>query len=189
VGEWSSGWTQQIDFPGHTGSADYKANIEGCPDWVPLVGLYAGQPCNNPGDTDPERGCLGAKTGMAQGPTRDGVNNLVEQDDDAYWNGSDVVSPKADSPRVVPIVLFNTGDYVNSGCTGTGCMVKVVNIMGFFVEGMCDDVQAAGKLASGTVCDDPGKTVVGRLVAEGAQYKGSAGNNPGAFIQVPRLVR
>ena len=73
VGTWSAGWTQEIDFPGHTGSDEYEEAIRSCPSWIPTVGLWAGQPCNNAGDADPARGCLSSKTGMSQGPTTSGV--------------------------------------------------------------------------------------------------------------------
>src|SRR5262245_58087103 len=37
---WSSGWAMEIDFPGHTGSSVYGDVIQGCPDWVPTVGIF-----------------------------------------------------------------------------------------------------------------------------------------------------
>ena len=193
VGTWSAGWTQEIDFPGHTGSDEYEEAIRSCPSWIPTVGLWAGQPCNNTGDADPARGCLSSKTGMSQGPTSAGVDGLIDLDSGAYWDDFNdrVVSTQARSKRIVPIVLFHTSDYVASGCSGTGCMVKVVNIMGFFVEGMCDDVAAQGRLDPDTYCDTPNKTVVGRLVSQASQFKGGSGeSSPGAsFLQIYRLVR
>ena len=111
---------------------------------------------------------------MSQGPTSDGVRDLVDLDDGAYWDDLNdrVVSTQAKSKRIVPIVIFHTADYVASGCGGTGCMVKVVNIMGFFVEGMCDTVASQGRLDPETFCDTPEKTVVGRLVSHESQVQG-----------------
>jgi hypothetical protein len=193
VGTWSAGWTQELDFPGHTGSSEYEDAIRGCPSWIPTVGLWAGQPCNVTADANPELGCVSSKTGMSQGPTSAGVRDLVLLDDGAYWDdlNDTVVSTQAKSKRIVPIIIFHTADYVASGCTGTGCVVKVVNVMGFFVEGMCDDVMSQGRLDSTTFCDVPSKTVVGRLVSHAAQYRGGPGeSSPGAtFLQIYRLVR
>ena len=192
VGTWSAGWTQELDF-GCLGSDCYRESIATCPSWIPTVGLWDGQPCDDPTDENPELGCVSAKTGMSQGPTSLGVGDLLALDTAAYWNTStkQVVTTFAKSPREVPIVLFHTNDYVASGCTGTNCVVKVVNIMGFFVEGMCNDVMAQGRLEPTTYCDDPTKTVVGRMVAQASQYRGGRGAAPPgtSFLQIYRLVR
>jgi hypothetical protein len=192
VGTWSAGWTQEVDF-GCVGSDCYREAIAGCPAWIPTVGLWAGQPCDDTDDVNPALGCVSSKTGMSQGPTDQGVGDLVDLDAGAYWNDADntVVTSYAKSPREVPIILFHTSDYAASGCTGTNCVVKVVNVMGFFVEGMCDDVAAQNRLEPTTFCDEPNKTVVGRLVAHTAQYRGGAGESSegASFLQVFRLVR
>jgi hypothetical protein len=193
VGTWSAGWTQELDF-GCLGSDCYREAIATCPSWIPTVGLWAGQECDDPTDADPPLGCVSAKTGMSQGPTSQGVTDLINLDYGAYWdnvNDRVVTTHLGKSPREVPIILFHTNDYVASGCTGTNCVVKVVNIFGFFVEGMCNDVDAQGRLEPTTYCDDPTKTVVGRLVAHAAQYRGGRGeSSPGAgFLQIYRLVR
>ena len=138
VGTWTAGWSREIDFPGFPGSDNMRAAIEGCPSFVPTVGYWAGQTCEDPDDTYPACGCLGVKTGMSQGPTSQGVETVYNTDPDAYWNGTKVVSNwYRTSPRIQPVVLFHTGDYVAQGCSGTTCMVKVVSIMGFFIEGVC----------------------------------------------------
>jgi hypothetical protein len=69
--------------------------------------------------------------------------------------------------------------------------VKIANIIGFFVEGMCGDVKAAGKLAPGMDCTDPGKDVVGRIVTLPGIYVTGVGTTPAnaAFIWVVQLVR
>ncbi len=50
--------------------------------------------------------------------------------------------------RIRPIAIFDIAHYMlNPACVnqaGTGCVVRVANIVGFFVEGMCDDVRTAG---------------------------------------------
>ena len=81
TGSWSSGWTMQVDF-GVTGSNVYRDEISGCPDYVPTVGLYDGSiSCASKSDTaDPSKGCLSVKTGMAQGPTSQGIADLIALD-------------------------------------------------------------------------------------------------------------
>jgi Putative Flp pilus-assembly TadE/G-like len=194
-GDWLAGWSNEIQFPGATGSSDMQAAIEGCPDFVPEVGFYAGQPCDRMEDEDPARGCLRVKPGVSQGPTTQGVDTLVGYDEYAYWNGTEVTSSAfAESPRIVPIPLFDPADFIvnqAASCSGAGCVIKVVNIMGFFVEGVCADVAAQGRLEATTYCADDTKDIVGRLVGYVGTRRGGAGNVPvgNAFILVTRLVR
>jgi len=213
VGTWSSGWTQQIDF-GTTGSSAYRAEIAGCPGYVPTVGLYDGSiPCAARGDTpDPERGCISVKTGMAAGPTSQGVGDLIGRDPTSTWDtGTNSVSggcmvvgscvdengnPTTISPRIAPLALFNTLVYyneANSGaCSGTGCVAQVVNLLGFFIEGMCNDVypNVATRPAYCGTPSEANKAVVGRLMAYPGQTLGSAGPaTPASFIKITRLVQ
>ena len=194
-GSWLAGWSNEIQFPGATGSSDYESAIIGCPSFVPEVGFYAGQPCDRMEDEDPARGCLRVKQGVSQGPTTQGVDTLVGYDADAYWNGSAIMgSDFAESPRIVPIPLFDPADFVvnqASSCSGSNCVIKVVNIMGFFVEGVCKDVKDQGRLDATTYCDDDNKDIVGRLMGYMGTRRGGAGNVPtgNAFILVTRLVR
>jgi hypothetical protein len=76
---------------------------------------------------------------------------------------------------------------MSQGCSGTTCIGKVANIIGFFVEGMCKDVT----LDNGNVCADPTKDVVGRIVTlPGTLANGVGTTDPSAaFITVIRLVR
>ena len=190
-GSWLAGWSSEIQFPGATGSSDYEDAIIGCPSFVPEVGFYAGQPCDNKDHEDPARGCLRVKQGVSQGPTTHGVDTLVGYDPDAYWNGTEVAgSDFAESPRIVPIPLFDPADFVvnqASSCSGSNCVIKVVNIMGFFVEGVCKDVA----LDPTTYCADDKKDIVGRLVGYVGAKRGGAGNVPigNSFILIMRLVR
>ena len=64
------------------------------------------------------------------------------------------------------MVVLDINHYVASGCTGGTCVGKVANIIGFFLEGMCNTVT----LDPGLVCDDPTKDVVGRIVTLPAQH-------------------
>jgi hypothetical protein len=201
VGEYSSGWTQEIDF-GISGSSAYQDELEGCPDWVPTVAVWDGQyKCDAKGDTpDPTRGCVSVKTGMSAGPTSHGVGTIVQSDPDAVFVGDHVeggcmedhscVNPNgvSISPRIVPIALFDTATYVAeaAACSGTGCVAKISNIVGFFVEGMCDEVYHSPPPYCGS---HPDKAVVGRFVDYPGTYLGTGGATTSKFTLMVRLVR
>ncbi len=195
--EWSSGWSLEIDLNGGNGGNVYRDEIAGCPAWVPTVGLYAPPtPCNSRPDTDPEKGCINVKTGVKQGPTEQGAGDLIAYDPAAKWNTAtnsvtggcttagncQTVNPLglSISPRIVPIALFNPQAYVDAGYNGNNGMARVVNLLGFFVEGMCSDLYPSAQYPSpppswcGTG-NDPSKTVVGRLMLYPGQGSGAAG--------------
>jgi Flp pilus assembly protein TadG len=189
IGAWSAGWTQEIDL----GSATTEEQISGCPSFVPTVGIYNPSvgPCAAPGDaTDAARGCVNVKTGLSP-VTSDGVRDLVARDSDAVWDSSTkrVIEFGGISERVVPLAVFNTLAYYNESpaCGTPGCVAQVVNIVGFFVEGMCNKVT----LDPGVSCPDPSSDVVGRLMNYPAQILTAAGAvTPAAsFLTVTRLVR
>jgi len=213
VGGWSSGWTMEIDFPGHPGSADYGAEIEGCPSWVPEVGLYdPNDPsfvCNVRANENPPKGCVGVKTGMSAGPTKSGVADLIALDSTATWNpttkrveGGCMVTGtclNADgqavglSARIVPLAIFNPAAYVAGdalyGYNGTNGVAQVQNLLGFFVEGMCDDVYATIPPYCGTPAEAK-KMVVGRLMNYPGQHKGGSGPaGPATFLKFTWLVK
>jgi hypothetical protein len=197
-GNYSAGWANEVDLPNSTGSKDYKWNIENCNE-TPIGIASATDPCPA---VDWEHGCVSIKTGVSQGPTSQGIGTLtkglVGQDPAAVWNPS-ATSPVAgktgavtggggmSSPRVRPIVIIDINNYINRGCSGTTCIAKVANIIGFFVEGMCKDVT----LDSGMACDDPNKDVVGRIVTLPGSFASGTGtvDESAAFVKVVRLVR
>ena len=100
------------------------------------------------------------------------------------------------SPRIAPLAIFNTLAYyneANSGaCSGTGCVAPVVNLLGFFIEGMCDDVYPSVATRP-TYCGSPSqanKAVVGRLMNYPGQSLSTAGPaTPASFLKITRLVR
>jgi hypothetical protein len=201
-GTWSSGWTMQIDF-GCPGANCYRDAISDCQPWIPVVGIYDGTvPCADRSDTpNPPRGCLDVRTGMTNGPTQQGVGNLIAQDTGASWNtgtnsvqGGCMASQTCQmSPRIVPIAIFNTAAYVaQTSCSGTGCRAQVSQIIGFFVEGMCDDVypnQATRPPYCGTNAEAR-RMVVGRLMNYPGQWSAEAGNpGPTSFVRAISLVR
>ena len=146
VGTWSAGWTQEMDFPDASDPTDYREAIATCPAWIPTVGLWAGQECDDPTDHDPEPAASRPRRACHRDRRVSAWATLLRSTPARI--GTQAPSGGHEhSTRVhanVPIVLFHTADYAASGCGGTGCIVKVVNIMGFFVEGMCDDRDGAG---------------------------------------------
>jgi hypothetical protein len=162
-------------------------------------------------------GCLSVKTGWVEGPAEQGISDggagvdtpLFEQDEDAVWNwgvncgpngeigcvvkSSSDASPNMTSARIRPLPVIDNTQYIASGCSGTGCIAKVVNIVGFFVEGMCDEVKAAGGLDPGNDCD-PGSNergqVVGRIVTLDGRLMGTGDPvDASSFVKFVRLVR
>ena len=88
--------------------------------------------------------------------------------------------------------MFNTAVYAASGCSGTNCVAQVVNLLGFFVEGMCDDVypSAATRPSYCGSNAEAQKAVVGRLMAYPGQFSGVSGSaGPSTFLKVTRLIR
>jgi Putative Flp pilus-assembly TadE/G-like len=202
---WSAGWMQELQFPACTGSnpSCYGTEITSCPSWIPTVGLYDGSvPCGKSDTPDPTHGCIQVKPGVSQGPTSSGVGTLVGLDRSATWdsvnkkvtnscmdthscvdaNGNSI----AISPRIIPIALFDPSAYWNENCGGNTCNAQVVNLFGYFLEGMCNDVY--GNNGAPSYCDKPTQDVVGIMMA----YPGvllSGGTTTSTFAKAVRLVR
>jgi hypothetical protein len=171
-------------------------------------------------------GCLGVSTGVTSGPTDHGVEGggpdgpegepgIVPEDPGAKWSWSvnlgpngiagGVVdangNPNMSSPRIRPIAVFDIAHYMqNPACkaqAGTGCVVKVANIIGFFVEGICDTLRDANPslLEPGNNCDPQNnvarRQVVGRITTLPAKFFEGGGNvsKDAAFLLIVRLVR
>src|SRR4029079_5298902 len=90
TGNYSSGWSQMVCLQG--------ANCSGSDirDWLttcnpqPIGIATAANPCTA---VDMTHGCIDVKTGVAQGPVTQGVNNAIGTDSSAVWN------PTADGPN------------------------------------------------------------------------------------------
>jgi hypothetical protein len=205
--EYAAGWSREIDLNGGNGGNVYRDEISSCPTWVPTIGLYAPPTaCAGPPDTNYVKGCLNVKDGVKQGPTDQGTTNLIALDPDAHWDSltNTVTGGCTDSgtcqsinpagvnisPRIAPVALFSPQDFFDDNCSGGNpCMVKVVNLLGFFIEGMCSDVYAVPPAWCGTA-SDPSKTVVGRLMPyPGQSDAGSGSAGPDTFVKVLRLIR
>jgi Flp pilus assembly protein TadG len=165
----SSGWFQALNLPGSNGGNDYRNNIRGCHPATFAIGDTL--------DVD-------SKQGNMVGPTKQGVDDLVDVDPGAYWDvasksikGSCAPGTCADgkyythSPRIVPVPLVDL-DAFFAGSPNGKSNVPIKNIMGFFVEGM------------------DGKDVLGRLAAIPGFVKGNTGvDETASFLRKVMLVR
>jgi Flp pilus assembly protein TadG len=145
-------------IPGNSGGSDYRRDIAGCNTTI--------VPFNY--DMTPEPGNM-------VGPTKQGMDDLIAKDPDAYWDTvhNKVISSKNPSPRVVAIPLFDPYYYEDGKHNGRTASLRAVNYLGFFVEEM------------------QGNEVKGRITPIGGLYKGSGfGVAPtGAFPKAIRLVQ
>lgn len=152
------GWFFPVALSDTPGGDEYRDNIAGCVgevwgigDWIPV------------------------EPGNMIGPTSQGVNDLIALDPDASWNTTtksvddscvddDPPScPFLRSPRIVAIPIFDL-DIYQTGRTGGRIDIKIVNILGFFIEEMTegkDGKNVRGYLASQPALIDAGKGEVG----------------------------
>jgi hypothetical protein len=159
----TAGWFFPIDLPlpggPTTGGQRYRQNIASC-NSLPV----------NIGDL------LWTEPGNMIGPTNQGVSDLIAQDPGATWNGTDVVGGlygANNSPRIVPIPIFNVDAYYFQDKTSGRFQVQVTNILGFFVEQM------------------QGQDVTGILLPYRAQFNPGGANveETSAFLYSVVLVR
>jgi len=224
VGQFSAGWSNKVDLPGSVGANEYRWDIKNCNETpvgiAPPGQTCAGYPNSGTTLDEAAAGCLGVGTGLSQGPTKQGIEQggpdglpVVQQDPNAVWNPSvtgpeglpgAVVNSASDptlnmsSERIRPIAIFDIAHYMqNPSCVnqaGTGCVIRVANIVGFFIEGMCDTVRAAGGLTPGNDCGAgpaANSEVVGRIVTLPSIYVSGTGNvaEDAAFLKIVRLAR
>lgn len=197
VGNYSTGWANLVYFPGSTGANDVKDDIVTC-NGLGVGIATASNPCTA---SDEAHGCLDIKGGVTAGPIKSGINTVVGYDSTAAWNptapgpdgltGAVVGGQGMATPRIRGIAIIDIEHYDNSGCSGGTCIAKVANIIGFFIEGMCDDVIAKGQLDPGLGCDDPTKDIVGRIVTVPASSITGVGTveSSASFLKIVRLVR
>ena len=210
--EYSSGWSMRIELGGGPGANVYREEIVSCPDYVKTIGIYDGDPpcVRRLTDVREEEGCVGVEPGVAQGPTDQlGVQELLEMDRSATWNtttntidggctdagdcrqhnptGANI------SPRVIALALFDPQACATASCTtGNNTVAQVVNIMGFFLEGMCNDVypDPATRPAWCGTNQEAAKMVVGRLMNYPGRIRGGTGSaGPENFLKVVQLIR
>jgi hypothetical protein len=169
----SSGWFMEIRLPradgAWSGGNTYENNIKTCGGLTYSI-AKPDVPCptNIDQDTAAEwaaKGCFLVKTGGTVGPTRQGVEFLINKDLGATWSGGKITgsafSPATNSPRVVPIGVMDIDDYLSRDPTGTNGIARLVNIYGFFIEGMgTGEYNGDGVIETST----NGKAVIGRLI-------------------------
>lgn len=223
VGKYSAGWAGGVDLNGGTGANIFRQNLWDCNFNNISVGIAAededcsGYPSSGTTTEMAQAGCLGIKTGVMSGPTEQGVDGggpvppgmaITQQDPGAVWSptansGRGAVVDASnrmnmDSPRIRPVAVMDINHYMDQevNCSGgTGCTVKISNIVGFFVEGMCNDIKSAGRLASGTDCVGPANDwknqVVGRIVTLPGSFVTGNGApvTESSFVKVVQLIR
>lgn len=222
VNQFSAGWANKVNLPGSKAGdyLDDIRECNEAVVGIALPGETCTEYPNNT-TTLPEAaaGCLGVSTGVTQGPTDQGIEGggppgypaVIQQDPSAIWN-PDVTGPDGQqgavvvsasdptlnmaSDRIRPIAIFDIGHYMqNPSCvsgTGTACVIRVANIVGFFIEGMCGTVRDAGRLEPGQNCGPkPNREVVGRIVTMPSMYFAAVGDvaEDAAFLKIVRLVR
>jgi hypothetical protein len=142
-------------MPGGTGGSFYRDNIANCNTTTIAV--------NSPMTQEP---------GNMVGPTNQGIDALMAQDPDAYWDGTKVVSSFGKSPRVFPLPLYDPDVYQNGKQTGRNADLISRNWIGVFLEGR------------------QGNNVFGRIVPITGVIDNNAGPAPeGVFPRAIRLVR
>ncbi|MBI3493163.1 MAG: hypothetical protein HY047_15495 [Acidobacteria bacterium] len=145
-------------MPSNTGADDYRNNISSCNPTVVTPGDLMTQ---EPGDMT--------------GPTDQGIDDLIAQDPNAYWDTTcNCVQGSAfgKSPRVFPIPLFDPDYYQSGKINGRNATLKVANWIGFFVV------------------TRSGNNVTGRITPILGIVDPSAGPAPaGAFPRAIRLVQ
>ena len=193
----SSGWAMELDLANvdaNGSGAAYGENILGCTsDTVTIA-----DPTQDCAGLDrPDLGCIGVRTGAQAGDNHSNPNKplgeLLNEDAGATWSDSPspghVISTQSPSARIVPVAVFDIADYLAHGYNGTNGSVKVVNILGFFVEGTCGDNFYKEPYL---VCPNGGSAndaIVGRLMNYPGLGLGSGGHVKGSFGTVIVLVR
>jgi Putative Flp pilus-assembly TadE/G-like len=109
--------------------------------------------------------------GNMNGPTTAGVDQLIAQDPNAYWDTANnrLVTNMHPSPRVITIPLFDPVYYTTGVTQGRYADLKIANFLGFFIESRS------------------GNSVYGRITPVGGVLTDSP-PMPGAFPVVIRLV-
>jgi Flp pilus assembly protein TadG len=212
LGVRSPGWVMTVDLPnasvGTEGLPTVLDNIANCHDGIVAV-ADEDNPCEEPSSEDPAdypdgivaMTCLSVEPGNAWGPQETALEDWIGPDDiNDYWdsslNGGFGGPSNASSRRIVPLALFNPQHYASHGWTGANGVVKIVNILGFFIQGTCGGgtpIDGPGFAHEGYLAcssSGPANDLVGRLVTIPGEFAGGVGEvGPASFTQVIRLIR
>jgi hypothetical protein len=198
--EISSGWFRTLDLPRadttQLGNNTVQNNILTC-NGLPASFANPATVCpnsipNNWTDTAywAARGCYRVQTGATVGSTRNSIEALVAQDASAHWSNGDIAGsnwdPPSSSPRVVPVGVMDIDWYLSKDPTGNNGVLRMVNIFGFFIEGMGDVDRNTGAIT----LRSNGQSVIGRVMTLPATAVGNS-SLPGnaSFLVTVRLVR
>ena len=140
-----------------TGADWYRENVAGCnTDLMKFGDLLVAEP------------------GNMSGPTKQGIQDLIDKDPNARWDdvNNKVASTMHPSPRIVTIPVFDPVYYYTGKMNGRTADLKVANYIGVFVEGFS------------------GNDVVARITPVAGVYKGNGGPAPpDAFPRAIILVQ
>lgn len=190
----SPGWFRAIRIPrldGQNGGNVYRDNITSCgglPTGYALPETVCPTDINNGNQAYwAERGCYGTEPGNMVGPTVQGVEDLIALDKDAKWVGNAIIDstfPEHASPRIVPIGVIDIDHFLSQDPSGANGVLRLVNIFGFFIEGM-GDIKPDGtpEIKTG------GKAVIGRIVTVPSMEGTSTLPNNSSFLRKVILVR
>jgi hypothetical protein len=163
---------QPIDLPlpggaVSSGGNDYRNNIAKCSGAAVTIGTT-----------------LAVENGDMKGPTKQGIGDLIDLDKNAKWDSAtkSVINSCAQastpcgsrSPRIVAIPVFDTSAYYEASKQTGNVSVKVVNILGFFIDSIQGNGDVIGYLMN----------VPGILNANGPTQ-----NTQSGFAMVVQLVR
>ena len=198
--EISSGWFRTIDLPRadttQLGNNTVQNNILTC-NGLPASFANPATVCpasipNTWEDTAywAARGCYRVQTGATVGSTRNSIEALIALDGGASWSSGNITGsqfdPPATSPRVVPVGVMDIDWYLSQDPTGNNGVLRMVNIFGFFIEGMGDVDRNTGAITLAA----NGQSVIGRVMTLPATATGNS-TLPGSasFLVTVRLVR
>jgi hypothetical protein len=198
--EISSGWFRTLDLPRadttQLGNNTVQNNILTC-NGLPASFANPATVCpasipNTWEDTASwaARGCYRVQTGATVGSTRNSIEALVARDPGASWSNGTITGsrsdPPASSPRVVPVGVMDIDWYLSQDPTGNNGVLRMVNIFGFFIEGMGDVDRDTGAITLAA----NGQSVIGRIMTLPATATGnSALPGNASFLVTVRLVR
>ena len=124
------------DLPGSVGGSDYRNNIDTC---NPALIHF------NHDEYPPENGNM-------VGPTKQGMDDLVNQDQGAYWDTScnciqgSKYANVMDSPRVARIPLYDPQVFLDGPAHGKNIDLSFVNMIGFFIEPLTGPGEVKGRI-------------------------------------------
>jgi hypothetical protein len=195
----SAGWAMELALnnaasnnPASTPA--YNANITGCTSDIVAISPPGGV-CG--AQADPAHGCLAVKTGSTGGNNAKSVADYIAANDPTAtwsdgasgWQTGHINSSQSPSSRVVPVAIFHVPEYLAGNYTGSNGIARIVNIVGFFLEGTCQTVafkEAYLKCPGG---GNDKAAIVGRLVSYPALIVATGGTVIGSFGSIIVLVR